>query len=157
MNAKQATITGGATTITENNLTANRALISDSSGKVAISDITSTELEYLDGVASNIQSQLDDKWSTTTSRTKNTVLAAPNGSNGAPTFRALVAADIPSLAASKITEGTLAGKVIANASAVATINDKQVRNIFSNTTEAKAGSAFSGLSNGDIYFQYEVG
>lgn len=157
LNAKQATITGGATTITENNLMANRALISDSSGKVAISDITSTELGYLDGVASNIQSQLDDKWSTTTSRTKNTVLAAPNGSNGAPTFRALVAADIPSLAASKITEGTLAGKVIANASAVATINDKQVRNIFANTTEAKAGSAFSGLSNGDIYFQYEVG
>ncbi len=31
----------------------------------------------------------------TISRTKNTVLAAPNGSNGAATFRALVAADIP--------------------------------------------------------------
>ena len=36
------------------------------------------------------------------------MLAAPNGSNGAPTFRALVAADIPSLAADKITSGTFA-------------------------------------------------
>ena len=37
-----------------------------------------------------------------TSRTANTFLAAPNGSNGAATFRAMVAADVPSLAASKI-------------------------------------------------------
>ena len=37
------------------------------------------------------------------SRTKNTVLAAPNGQAGTATFRALVAADIPSLAISKIT------------------------------------------------------
>lgn len=41
------------------------------------------------------------------SRTANTVLAAPNGSAGVATFRALVAADIPGLAASKITSGTL--------------------------------------------------
>ena len=42
----------------------------------------------------------------TTSRTANTILAAPNGTAGAATFRALVAADIPDLAASKITSGT---------------------------------------------------
>lgn len=41
------------------------------------------------------------------SRTANTVLAGPNGSNGAPSFRALVADDIPNLNASKITAGTL--------------------------------------------------
>ena len=41
------------------------------------------------------------------SRTANTVLAGPNGSNGAPSFRALVADDIPNLNASKITGGTL--------------------------------------------------
>ena len=46
------------------------------------------------------------------SRTKNTVLAAPNGSDGTATFRSLVAADIPSLAISKITnlQSTLDGK-----------------------------------------------
>lgn len=41
------------------------------------------------------------------SQTKNTIFAAPNGSNGAPSFRALVAADIPNLNASKIASGTL--------------------------------------------------
>lgn len=60
LNAKQATVTGGATTITGSNLTANRALISNSSGKVAVSAVTSTELGYLDGVTSNVQTQLND-------------------------------------------------------------------------------------------------
>ena len=43
----------------------------------------------------------------TNSKTANYVYAAPNGSAGSPSFRKLVAADIPSLAASKITSGTL--------------------------------------------------
>ena len=61
LDAKQATVTGGATTITNSNLTANRALISNGSGKVAVSAVTSTELDYLDGVTSNVQAQLDGK------------------------------------------------------------------------------------------------
>lgn len=61
LDGKQATITGGATTIASSNLTASRALISNSSGKVAVSAITSTELGYLDGVTSNVQTQLDGK------------------------------------------------------------------------------------------------
>ena len=61
LTSKQDTVVGGASTITENNLTASRALISNSSGKVAVSDVTSTELGYLDGVTSNIQTQLGDK------------------------------------------------------------------------------------------------
>lgn len=55
---KQATITGAASTITSSNLTANRVLVSNSSGKVAISDITSTELGYLDNLATNVQSHI---------------------------------------------------------------------------------------------------
>ena len=51
---------------------------------------------------------ITDYWKTGDSRTANTVLAAPNGQNGAATFRTLVAADIPNLAASKITSGTFA-------------------------------------------------
>jgi hypothetical protein len=39
-----------------------------------------------------------------TSRTQNTFLAAPNGSNGAATFRAMVAADVPSLQHTKISD-----------------------------------------------------
>ena len=60
-NSKQATITGAATTITGSNLIANRALISNSSGKIAVSAVTNTELGYLDGVTSNIQTQLNNK------------------------------------------------------------------------------------------------
>lgn len=60
-NGKQDKITGAATTITDDNLTANRALISNSSGKVAVSAVTSTEIGYLDGVTSNVQTQLDSK------------------------------------------------------------------------------------------------
>lgn len=61
LNSKQATITGAATTITSSNLTASRALVSNSSGKVAVSAVTSTELGYLDGVTSSIQTQLNAK------------------------------------------------------------------------------------------------
>ena len=45
---------------------------------------------------SSLDSALADRYSYSTSRTKNTVLAAPNGSDGSATFRALVAADLPS-------------------------------------------------------------
>lgn len=55
------TVTGGASTIVSDNLTANRALISNTNGKVAVSDVTSTELGYLDGVTSAIQTQINGK------------------------------------------------------------------------------------------------
>lgn len=61
LNGKQATIQGGASTIASSNLTASRALVSNSSGKVAASAVTATELGYLDGVTSNVQTQLNAK------------------------------------------------------------------------------------------------
>jgi len=42
-------------------LTASRALVSDGSGDVSVSAVTSTEIGYLDGVTSAIQTQLDAK------------------------------------------------------------------------------------------------
>lgn len=65
INTKQATITGGATTIATTNLTANRVLLSDVSGKVAVSTITNTTLGYLDATSS-IQTQLNSKQATIT-------------------------------------------------------------------------------------------
>ena len=64
LDAKQATITGSATTIDTESLTASRAVISNSSQKIAVSDVTSTELGYLDGVTSAIQTQMDTKATT---------------------------------------------------------------------------------------------
>ena len=61
LTSKQDVIVGAASTITEDNLATDRALVSNSSGKVAVSNVTSTELGYLDGVTSNIQTQLDKK------------------------------------------------------------------------------------------------
>lgn len=61
LQSKQDKIVGGASTITDDNLTANRALVSNGSGKVAASAVTATELGYLDGVTSNIQMQLNKK------------------------------------------------------------------------------------------------
>lgn len=61
LDGKQDAVSGGATTIISSNLTANRALISNGSGKVAVSTATATELGYLSGVTSGIQGQLEDK------------------------------------------------------------------------------------------------
>lgn len=76
LNAKQATITGAATTITSSDLTASRALASDGSGKVAVSATTSTELGYVSGVTSAIQTQLDAKQARSTLTTKGDLYVA---------------------------------------------------------------------------------
>lgn len=60
IDSKQATITGGASSIVSANLTASRVLVSDGSGKVSASSVTSTTLGYLDATSS-IQTQLDAK------------------------------------------------------------------------------------------------
>jgi hypothetical protein len=58
----QAAITGGASSVVTANLTASRALVSDGSGKIAASaTTTTTEVGYLAGVTSAIQTQLDSK------------------------------------------------------------------------------------------------
>jgi phage-related tail fiber protein len=57
----QAAITGGASTIVTANLTADRALISNGTGKVAVSTVTATELGHVAGVTSAIQTQLNNK------------------------------------------------------------------------------------------------
>lgn len=61
LDGKQATVTGGASTITSSNLTANRALVSNASGKVGVSAVTNTELGYLSGATSSIQTQINGK------------------------------------------------------------------------------------------------
>ena len=61
LDAKAGAITGAASTIATSDLTASRALASNSSGKVAVSSVTSTELGYVSGVSSAIQTQLDAK------------------------------------------------------------------------------------------------
>ena len=53
-----ANIAGAVSTITTADLTASRALVSGSGGKIEVSAITSTELAFLDGIDQNINSNL---------------------------------------------------------------------------------------------------
>ena len=79
-NGKQAAITGAASTVTSSNLTANRVLVSNSSGKItAHSSVTSAELGYLDGVTSNIQVQLNNKANSSEIPTKVSQLTNDSG------------------------------------------------------------------------------
>lgn len=66
LSGKQATITGAASSVVTNNLAAARAVISDGSGKLAASSTTSTEIGYVSGVTSSIQTQLNGKQATLT-------------------------------------------------------------------------------------------
>lgn len=83
LNSKQDKITGSASNVVSSNFTASRALISNSSQKLASSSsITSTELGYLDGVTSNIQTQLNGKMAA------DITLPIANGGTGATTASA---------------------------------------------------------------------
>ncbi len=77
-NAKQDAITGAASTITSNNLTTGRVVISNSSGKIDTSSITTTKLGYLTDVTSNIQSQINSKQDTLTAGSNITITTVDN-------------------------------------------------------------------------------
>lgn len=81
LNAKQATITGGASSIVSSNLTVNRALMSDGSGKVAVSTVTTTELGYSSGVTSALQSQINAKLTVTVTAPASGDVITYNGSS----------------------------------------------------------------------------
>ncbi len=61
LNAKQATITGAASTVVSSNLTVDRLVVSNGSGKLDTVGVTSGEAFFLAGVTSNIQTQLNGK------------------------------------------------------------------------------------------------
>ena len=50
---------GAVTTILNDNLTADKVLISDENGKVSASAVTKTQLGYLDGLTGNVQEQIN--------------------------------------------------------------------------------------------------
>lgn len=72
------------------------------------SGVTGKPSTYTPSSHTHTVSQISDFsthiYDATISRTANTVLAAPNGKAGSASFRALVAADIPSITKSKITD-----------------------------------------------------
>ena len=85
-NGKQDAITGAASTVTTSNLTTNRVLISNASGKIATNAVTDTELNYLSGVTSNIQTQLNSKIASSVSFINSIIAQALTGA-ATPTTR----------------------------------------------------------------------
>ena len=64
---KKITIANLSTAVGAAGFTVSRALVSDGSGDIAVSDVTATEIGYLDGVSSAVQTQIDTKIATTAS------------------------------------------------------------------------------------------
>ena len=100
------------------NLTINRAVISNASGGLAVSAVTSTELGYLDGVTSSIQTQLNGKSSTSHTHALDDLSdASITGETGGHYLRysgsnwvnsALQAGDMPTaIDAAKLANGTI--------------------------------------------------
>ena len=55
LSSKQDTLTGATSNVVATDLTVDRAMITNGSGKVAVSPVTAAELAFVDGVTSNIQ------------------------------------------------------------------------------------------------------
>jgi len=103
LDAKQATITGAATTIVSNDLTASKAVISNANGKIDVSDTTSTELGYVHGVTSAIQTQIDNKVTKNSDITAGTATKITYDAKGLVTAgTTLSASDIPDISATYI-------------------------------------------------------
>lgn len=135
LNAKQSNITGGASSIVSNNLTAGRVLISDSSGKVAVSAVTTTELGYLDGVTSSVQTQINSKQPTITGA------ATSITSSNLSASRALVSDGNGKVAVSSITTTELGYLDGVTSSIQAQLNNKAA----SNHTHALASTTAAGF------------
>lgn len=63
LGSKQNTLTGATSMITEDNLEANKVVVTDDAGKIVASDVDKDKLGYLDNLNSNVQEQLDNKLS----------------------------------------------------------------------------------------------
>jgi hypothetical protein len=110
------------------NLTASRALVSDGSGDVSVSAVTSTEVGYLDGVSSGIQTQLDGKASSSYVPTTITIADESTDTTCFPLFVTAATGDLGPKTASGLTfnsntdvlsgtfSGGLTGNVTGNAS-----------------------------------------
>ena len=77
------------------NLTVSRLLVSDGSGDVSISAVTSTEAGYLDGVSSAIQTQLDSKASSSYVPTTITIADESTDTTCFPLFVTAATGDLP--------------------------------------------------------------
>lgn len=161
LDGKQSSITGGASTITSSNLTASRALVSNSSGKVAASSVTSTELGYLDGVTSNVQNQIDGKASSGHSHNVATTSTAGYMSASDKTKLNGISADADSVSFSRgLTSGETVGTITINGNSTtlyAPYNTHYVSGTVVAGSSTATSNTTSSLSNGSVYLNHVEG
>lgn len=123
ISGKQDTITGAASSVTSLNLAAARTVITDGSGKLAASSTTSTELGYLSGVTSAVQTQLNSKADASTTYTKTEVDTALSGKQATLTAGSniqiasnVISADFPTFVSYDGTTETISFASAANVS-----------------------------------------
>jgi len=104
-----ANIGGAISTVVATNLTASRALISGSGGKIEVSDVTSAEIAHLDGVTSAIQTQLNTL--TSNAEAQNTELDAAEARRTANIAGAVSTITTADLTADRAVISTGSGKV----------------------------------------------
>ena len=134
----------------QNNLTSDSTTdsLSAAQGKVL--------KRLVDGKAASSHNHDSVYYKSGDTRNANTVLAAPNGSAGAATFRALVAADIPSITKSKITDFPASLKnpnsisIQLNGGTATTYDGSAAKSI--NITAASVGAAAASHTHDDRYY-----
>ena len=134
----------------QNNLTSDSTTdsLSAAQGKVL--------KRLVDGKAASSHNHDSVYYKSGDTRNANTVLAAPNGSAGAATFRALVAADIPSITKSKITDFPASLKnpnsisIRLNGGTATTYDGSAAKSI--NITAASVGAAAASHTHDDRYY-----
>jgi hypothetical protein len=115
-------VTASATRIVVNADSIDLATVT--AGGSATSQIRKLDFDAYGRLTQATNATLSDINTTIGSQTQNTVYAAPGtGGAGNPSFRALIAADIPNLDASKITTGALAATVGGTAQSTYTTGD----------------------------------
>ena len=119
-------------------LTASRALVSDGSGDVSVSAVTSTEIGYLDGVSSAIQTQLDGKASSTYVPTTITVADESTDTTCFPLFVTAATGDLPPKSGSNLAFNSGTGALTATSF---------VGNLTGNVTGNTSGSSGSTTGN----------
>lgn len=123
---------GNGTGFTRTTLTAGTGIsVTNASGSITIAATNAGTVTSVTGIAPVVSSggatpaislaaSYGDTQNPYASKTANYVLAAPNGSTGAPTFRAIVAADIPTL--NQNTTGTAANITATSNSTLTTLS-----------------------------------
>lgn len=162
LTSKQDTVVGGASTITADNLTASRALVSNSSGKVAVSSVTSTELGYLDGVTSNVQTQLNKKLETAPVTSVNnktgavTIGKSDVGLGSVDNVRQYSASNPPPYPVTSVNEKTGAVNLTSSDIGAATASDIYTALNRTNAVDVANSNYTTYMARGEALYSYET-